>query len=283
MKQILVPYDFSSYSENALDFAYHFALHTSGRIKLLHVVEHNVQLSTRSQALMGLEQQFRKELVKNVTQHFETLKVSEKYKGVDIDFEVKVGIPLHSIMETITNDKADLIIMGTKGASGIEEFLIGSNAEKVVRLAKCPVITIPLNAIFKSISDIAFAINFEDEQAYIFDELKKIQAQFQSKIHLIWINTLGIVETEAVIAERLKNAASENNLENFEVHSLSAATPEKGILKFARDNNNIDMIAMATHGFRGLTHLFLGSIAENVVNHTHVPVWTTNLKTFKGK
>ena len=276
MKQILVPFDFSIDSEKALDFAYGFAQNSGAKINLLHVVEHNVQLNTRSQALLNYEQQFRDELVKSHTQHFEALKISEKHKDVDIAYEVKIGVPLHSIIDSITEYEADLIIMGTKGTSGIKEFLIGSNTEKVVRLAHCPVITVPGHSNTTSIQNIVFAINFEDELGPIFNELQKVQAHFEAKVHLLWVDTLQVMASDTPILERLRMAAVDHQLANFEVHTVQAASPEKGILHFANDHQ-MDMIAMATHGFKGLAHLLLGSVAENVVNHTQIPVWTFGL------
>jgi nucleotide-binding universal stress UspA family protein len=281
MQKILVPFDFSAYSEFALDFAYDYALNTKGQIKLLHVVSHSayggVSAAGEMPGLINYEQEFVTDLVKRSNEKLEALVDQEKFKKISIDFEVKVGAPFNNIIDEITSFEADLIIMGTKGATGLEEFFIGSNAEKVVRFAKCPVITIPKWTDFNMINDIAFAINFEEEQKYVVELLKSYQKIFGAKLHLVWINTLHVIDNDDIVEHRLNNFIAENMIENFETHVVKAITPEHGILSFI-DKNDIDMVAMATHGFKGLTHLFLGSIAEDIVNHAKMPVWTFSLK-----
>lgn len=281
MQKILVPFDFSAYSEFALEFAYDYALNTKGQIKLIHVVSHSayggVSAAGEMPGLINYEQDFVTDLVKRSKEKLEALVAQEKFKKISIDFEVKIGAPFNNIIDEITNFEADLIIMGTKGVTGLEEFFIGSNAEKVVRFAKCPVITIPKYIDFQQIKNIAFAINFEYEQKYVAALLKSYQKIFSAKLHLVWIDTLHVIDNEEIIEERLKNFISENEIENYDTHSVRAITPEHGILSFI-NKNDIDMVAMATHGFKGLTHLFLGSIAEDIVNHSKMPVWTFSLK-----
>jgi len=281
MQNILVPFDFSAYSEFALDFAYDFALDTKGHIKLFHVVSHSayagVSAAGEMPGLINYEQEFITDLVKRSNEKLQAIVALDKFKKISIDFEVKVGAPFNNIIDEITNFEADLIIMGTKGASGLEEFFIGSNAEKVVRFAKCPVITIPNKIDFHQIKNIAFAINFEQEQKYVAALLKSYQKIFSAKLHLVWIDTLHVIDNEEVIEERLENFITENEIKNCDTHSVRAITPEHGILNFISENE-IDMVAMATHGFKGLTHLFLGSIAEDIVNHSKMPVWTFSLK-----
>lgn len=281
MQKILVPFDFSAYSEYALEFALEYALNTKGQIKLLHVIEHHtyggISAAGEMPALGSFEGEYITGLVKDSKDRLHKLVVSDKMKGVNIDFEVKIGTAFHNIISEITDYEADLIIMGTKGCSGLEEFFIGSNAEKVVRFAKCPVITIPDETDFNIIKHIGFAINFEDEQKHVVALLKSYQKIFNAKLHLVWINTLHTIENEEGIMKQLEDFAKKYEIENYSTHSYKAITEEQGILSFAF-HENIDMIALATHGFKGLAHLFLGSIAEDVVNHSKIPVWTFSLK-----
>ena len=281
MQKILVPFDFSAYAEYALDFAHDYAANTKGEIKLLHVIEHNayggISAAGEMPALGNFESEYISSLLNDSKKRLKEKVESKEFKDVKIDFEVKIGTPFHNIVSEITHYEADVIIMGTKGSSGLEEFFIGSNAEKIVRFAKCPVITIPIDAGFDSIKNIAFAINFEDEQMQVVELLKSYQKIFNANLNLVWINTLHVVESDELINERLKGFADKYGIENYSTHTYKSLTPEQGILNFAVEHD-MDMIALATHGFKGLAHLFLGSIAEDIVNHSKIPVWTFSLK-----
>ena len=281
MQKILIPFDFSDYSEYALKFARDYAIDTKSKIKLLHVIEHHayggISASGEMLSLGTFETNYLTALLKDTKERLKQ-KVSEKeYEHIDITFEVIVGVPFRTIISEITNYEADLIVMGTKGCSGLEELFIGSNAEKVVRFAKCPVITIPASTDFNKIRKIAFAINFESEQKLVVPFLKMYQKILQAELNLVWVNTLHIIEDEKIIDERLEDFAKTYNLDNYKVHSIKGITPEDGILNFSVQKE-MDMIALATHGFKGLTHLFLGSIAEDIVNHSLIPVMTFSLK-----
>ncbi len=281
MQKILVPFDFSAYSEYALEFAHDYAANTKGKIKLLHIVEHNVYggISAAGEIpVMGdFESEYLKSIIKDSKQRLKEKCESKEFEDVEIDFEVKTGSPFNSIVSEITDYKADIIIMGTKGTSGLEEFFIGSNAEKIVRFAKCPVITIPSESYFDTIRNIAYPINFENEQKYVIELLKSYQKIFNAKLNLVWINTLHIVESDDLIIDKLDRFAEEHGIENYSTHTYRSVTAEQGILNYAVEQG-IDMIALATHGFKGLAHLFLGSVAEDVVNHSKIPVWTFSLK-----
>lgn len=284
MKNILVPYDFSEHSAYALDFAFQVAKHAKGTITILHVIEHLVDDSFNTYGVVGKEDQSEKiymtELIKKTISEINSITNNTKYAAVEIHSKVRIGNPFDSISKEVTDSQAELIVMGTKGSSGLEEFFVGSNAEKVVRFAKCPVITVPSSIDFDAIKSIGFAINFEDEQKHVIELLKTYQKIFGAKINLVWVNTLHIIENDQTVIERLELFAKKYGIENYSTHTYNAITPEHGILNFAF-HEKIDMIALATHGFKGLAHLFLGSVAEDIVNHATIPVWTYSLKNLK--
>lgn len=281
MKNILVPYDFSSHAQSALKFAYQLASKSNGNITMLHVIDHPSasQLKTYGEiyAFDREENIYMLELIKRTKQKLSDVATDTKYGGVSINFKVSLGAPYESIGEEVAAIEADLIVMGTKGASGLQELFVGSNAEKVVRFSKCPVITIAEDFELEAIRNIAFATNFEDEGNFVLKEFVKYQELFDARLHLVWIDTIHAISLESESKENLRKFAETNNLKNFEVHVHKEVATDTGIIDFAA-NNDIDMIAMTTHGHRGLMHLFVGSVAENVVNHATLPVWTYSLK-----
>jgi nucleotide-binding universal stress UspA family protein len=169
------------------------------------------------------------------------------------------------------------VVMGSKGAGGFEEALLGSNTEKVVRHAKCPVLTVKSKIEIDHVKNIVFATNFKEEDFHVADELKKLQEIFKAKLHLVRVNTPTNFETDRKIKAHADAFIKENSITDYTVNIYCDKVEEDGIIFFAQDIN-ADLIALATHGRSGLLHLLSGSIAEDVANHAKRPVWTFRLK-----
>lgn len=169
------------------------------------------------------------------------------------------------------------MVMGSKGASGLDEFLIGSNTEKVVRTAECPVLTVKQRIQHFDAKEIVLASNFKKEMRYAVERFKAFQELFGARIHLLYVNTPGAFESTGELRKRLEDAAQRYGLQNYSINIYNDVIEEDGILHFANEIR-ADLIMMATHGRTGLAHLLSGSIAEDLVNHTNIPVLTFHLK-----
>lgn len=141
IKKILVPIDFSDYSKNALKYAVNFAKIFNAEMFLIYVVEPVIyppdfsmgQIAIPS-ATLEMDERAKEELTKLAQQE-----IPAEIKRQVI---IKTGKPFVEIIETASEDDIDLIIIATHGHSGVEHILFGSTAEKVVRKAPCPVLTI---------------------------------------------------------------------------------------------------------------------------------------------
>lgn len=135
---ILVPVDFSEYSDRAMDYAIDLASKLDARITLLHVF-HEIPLGAGDMA-SALPYTYVKEIEDEVQQRMEEqLDVVQK-AGLKGDVVVMHGVPFQIIIDVAQDRKADLIVMGTHGRTGLPHVLLGSVAEKVARLAPCPVL-----------------------------------------------------------------------------------------------------------------------------------------------
>ena len=138
IKKILVPTDFSPESEKSLDYAVLTAKKFGARILLFHAIEPFPYTTT--DAFMVVDNS---EALKNIAESLiKNAAALLKKKGVPVTSSLSVGSPPREIVMKAEREKADLIIMGTHGRTGVEHVLLGSVAEKVIRLAKCPVLTI---------------------------------------------------------------------------------------------------------------------------------------------
>lgn len=141
MKNILVPVDFSDYSKNALRYAVNLADAFKAKLFLIYVIEPVIYPADFSMGQMTMPN-MDVELNSRAASELENLVKNEL--GCDIECEtiVKTGKPFVEIIETASEIDADLIIIASHGHTGVEHILFGSTAEKVVRKAPCPVLTL---------------------------------------------------------------------------------------------------------------------------------------------
>ena len=281
MKNILVPTDFSEMANDALDLAVQIARKSGAKILLLNVIEgvHNYSFNTMGELenSLGEDEFIIKKLIDQTQKNLETFSKQHQYDGVEFSTMIEMGGAYASISKVIAENNTDLIVMGTKGASGIEEVLIGSNTEKVVRYASCPVITVKQKVDLNSIENIVFATNLMEDQTDLIQPLKTLQRVTGAKLHLVKVNTPNHFHTQRQMDEEFKSFINKHDLGNASTSIYNEATEEDGILYFAEDLGAC-MIAIGTHGRTGLLHLLSGSIAEDLVNHAQIPVWTLSMR-----
>jgi nucleotide-binding universal stress UspA family protein len=282
MKTILVPYDFSKEANNALDFAASLAKTTQNKLVLLHVIELPTPTSFSSFGEAGAMSNetaniFMVELIDKRKAQMKELE--EEFKDAGFAFETKMvfGNPFAGISKEIVDTAADIVVMGSKGSSGLEEVLIGSNTEKVVRTATCPVITIKSKTSPDAIQTIVFASDFNEVPENVVARLKASLAAIDAQLHLLKVNTPSMFEHTRVSMEKMQSFASSTGLAVSSMKVYNATSEEEGIVDYA-DDIEADMIAMATTGRTGFLHLLTGSIAEDVVNAATRPVWTMKAK-----
>jgi nucleotide-binding universal stress UspA family protein len=277
MKKILVPFDFSKTAVNAFLFALDVAAQSGGAVHLLHVVELPVLHDTVLMPVLNFEEQLLKELKEKAEKSFATLLGKHQTEGVEIVHDVEFGHVLRTIRDYARKESIDIVIMGSHGASGVREFFIGSNAEKMVRFSQVPVIII--KECYKGpVKNIVFPNTLDTEnQEDLVMKVKALQYFFKAHLHIVWINTPLTFASDTQTYARLNNFAKRFMLKDYTVHVFNHTDEEKGILEFAK-TMDADLIAMGTRGRKGISHLVNGSLAEDVVNHSQGLVWTYGLQ-----
>ncbi|EPR70168.1 universal stress protein [Cyclobacterium qasimii] len=282
MKSILVPYDFSEEAEYAFELAQELATKAACKLKLIHIIEipTSQNFNTMGEVSMGenfIDKIYMVDLVNKRKEQFKKLEEAHSGKAYKFSTSLSFGNPYAGISGEITEIEADLVIMGSKGSSGLEEILIGSNTEKVVRHSACPVITVKGQVSSDSIKKIVFASDFSENSKKVIKKLKVLQELLGAEIRLVKINTPNSFEKSVASMDKISAFIKANNLENAGIDIFNADSEEEGINEFA-DFIEADLIAMSTHGRTGFLHLLGGSIAEDVVNSSKKPVWTMKFK-----
>jgi nucleotide-binding universal stress UspA family protein len=138
IQHILVPVDFSGHAEQALEYAIGLARKLPAHLTLLHVI-HLMPLGIVDEGV-ALPPSYFQELEAEVQQAMETYRQRVQKAGLEGTVLVMHGMPFQSIVDTARDQHVDLIVMGTQGRTGLAHLFLGSVAEKVVRLAPCPVL-----------------------------------------------------------------------------------------------------------------------------------------------
>ena len=274
MKKIIVPIDFSEYSEFALKAAASIAKKYDSELFVLHMLELSNAILTSENDSLNEEAVF---YLKLAEKKFDDFLDKPYLQGLEITPIVKRFIVWSEVNDVASEHNADLIVMGSHGASGMKEVLVGSNTEKVVRHSDIPVLVIKHNPILLDFENGVFAIDFSDDAVAPYLKAKSTFNKLGAKMHLVYVNSpdgnfRSSPEIDKRVADFLKKA--DGNLENLSsVSVVSDYSIEKGIFNFA-NVIGADFIAVATHGRKGLAHFFEGSISEDIANHSTLPVIT---------
>lgn len=273
MKKILVPVDFSDQASYALDFAIEFAEKTRSELILVNVLSIPVpQMSVTGDVMLSTEDTlYTGEFIKRISSQLHEWASGAIERGIQTSVQIKYGNPYVKISKLIAEEEVDWIVMGSKGASGLKEVFMGSNAERMVRFAKCPVIVVKSETHLEAIKDIVFATDLSMEQDLIAEHVVALRKVFGARLHLVKVKTAQGWLDSATLNGQLEDFARRNHLEGCTLSSINANFVDEGAIRFAEEHN-ADMIVMGTHGKKGLAHFIGGSVAEDVVNESRIPM-----------
>lgn len=273
MNKILVPIDFSKKSEYASKMAAKMAVKMNATIYLIHLIELPkgvVDMGSSSRFSIPESMLYLRKVREKVLDFKEQIFSKE----TKVEYFIKLNNPHEGILKYADKINADLIIMGSKGHSKLEEILIGSNTEKVVRTSKIPVLVVKKDNKKFKIKDLVFASSFsKDDKKEVFRKFLVFASQFKSNIHLLKINTPSKFESTHDAKEKIKDFIKDFTLPKHSINIYNDASVEKGILNFSKEID-ADLIALSTHGRSGLAHIFSASVTKNLSKKALKPMLT---------
>lgn len=273
IKHLLVPLDFSEASLNALESAVHIAKRQDLNITLIHVIPYGSLIQSGYESIpvapIVLENVKKSVKEKLILVAEDILK---KYQ-LGVNTIISTGAVAIEITRVASQMQAEMIVMGTHGASGLREFFLGTNAYDVIKLATCPVLTIPPNQKWTGFSRILFPIrdvpNALDKYLY----LRKIIRKNESKLIV-----LGIVKSPAATSiQAIQHSINYLDLELKKdgVKAIlkigTSSKPAEQVLRFAKQEA-IDLIAITADFDYKVADFFIGPFTQQIVNHANVPV-----------
>ena len=265
MKSILVPTDFSDYAEKAFELAVTIATQTKAAITLLHITGNDVETDDNA----NIEKQ-----KASLQQKLETIK--QKATGnIIINTQIVNGSIVPSILNAITTYAADLVIMGTKGASGLKKVVMGSNTANIIGKTEVPVLSIPAGYTHTGIKEMVLAINHtEDLQnlAPLFELANALKARVRLAIFTGEKDDAAtyVTDRRAIVGLQQK-LADQYSQTGIEVDHLSGSNFQQTLQDYITQNN-IDLLAMITRKRGALESLFNKSITKEMAYHATIPM-----------
>ena len=270
MKTIIVPVDFSEQSEYALKTAAALAKRHSSEIIVLHMLELNYAMISSSEAYHPEQTVF---LIKAAEKRLSDFLSKPYLKGINVTPVIKHYKVFSEVNEIAEKHGADLVVMGSHGTDGLQEIFFGSNAEKVVRHSDIPVIVVKKERADFKIGTFVFACDFREDSQPAFKKAKEFADKLGAEFRAVYINTPGDhFMSTGDMYKQVKEFLNEAKV-GMEVDLYNDYSVERGVLNFS-ESIGADLIGIPTHGRKGISHFFMGSIGEDVANHSNMPVVT---------
>ncbi|MGV3589643.1 MAG: universal stress protein [Adhaeribacter sp.] len=270
MKTFLVPSDFSENATNALHYAASLASQLKAKIIIVHVVNFIV-IPVRSGKLVNLTEETDMQYYLALNKIAGELRLKQ-----NIDCEVAVideyeyGSFQESLNQFIIDQKVDLVIMGTKGATNFLDKVIGTNTSEFIKVAACPVLVIPAGAQYINIKHLAYAPDLESNNKVFPKQLFSFTAAFPSRVSILDVKPGTHQNTEAH-AQIIQCITKEFPHANYTLVQLNDMDVITSIQSFVRDNQ-VDILATSVPKQGFFEDFFKSSFSKELVYQPTLPL-----------
>jgi nucleotide-binding universal stress UspA family protein len=280
MKNILFPTDFSPNADNALNFAVEIARKVRGHLVLFHaysvqLIDPNMPAEIYLSAYQEEEKSAKESLDELSKRIIDSNKDEHDNSLFTTDAVVTQGLVVDEVLSLIKDFKIDIVIMGTHGASGITELILGSNTASVIEKAPVPVLAIPGNAAYKGINKIVYAYDDIKSGLPSFQRLLQFAEIYDSEITLLHIieSDKNTVELNKKEFEKIKHSVP---YDKIRLELVKEENVLEGINDYV-NSNKVDVLAMAIRKRNLLDKIFNRSLTKKMAYHTKIPLLALHL------
>ena len=294
IRQIVVATDFSETADAGFEWAVEMARVHDARLLLVH----GLMLPSQATDFLPSPPDYSAEIRAAAIDRLDRAADEARARGIEVTTDMRLGIPSESILDAASEHSADLIVIGTRGLTGIQHLLLGSTAERVVQRAQCPVLTVHPGDIdqHRMVKTIVVPTDFSaqaEEATKTALGLLRRQPE-EARLVLLHVYHLpfeytayGTVPTaidyfkdvEGAAIDRLEEIAEPLRKKGFTVETVAREGYPPEVIVQVAEELGADLLTLGTHGRSGLAHLLLGSTAERVVQTAPCPVLTVRLST----
>lgn len=271
MKKILFPTDFSEVANNAFIHALEFAKIVDGELILLHTFElpvyDNQFFPENYNILFDSLQLTQFDMFKDEIPKLREIAKERNLDKIKLSHRLMDGNLIYNIKKAVKEDKIDLVIMGTSGASGWEAFFLGTNTGNVLSVIDVPVMSVSLESKFKKIETIGFTTRYRSKDKKALKEVIKIAKNTNAKVRCLYVKT----KDSDVSDEKIQKWQNDFEGEPV-VFSVIPSEDVKGSIIDFLQYKNIDMLAMITYKRNFFVELFNPSLTQKFSKSLEIPV-----------
>lgn len=303
VRRILAPTDFSDCADAALNHALTLADRFDAQLSLVHVI-HELDAGEYGLEAEWSSHRLSDEIEAEVRERLREMTADRG--SIDIQAEIVHRLNLDvaaAIEEFVADHEIDLVVMGTHGRTGLGRLMLGSVANRVIRRASCPVMTVRDRSQTGGANgtvdytELLAPIDFSEHSRVALRLAKGVAARYEARLHLLFVAErrvlptfsdtglpgVSVVEMDPDIVANAESAleALDENVGGPEVESVyrvSKGEVAQDIVDYAEDQE-VDLVTMATRGLAGLSRFLLGSNTERVVRVAPCPVLTVPART----
>ena len=264
---VLVPTDFSENANQAIEYAAEICRATGSRLTLLHVIPDNQH---------GIRERLRTEETMSAL----SKAIADEYPGLACDITITAGEVVEEILLEAERSEADLIVMGTQGASNLGKLFFGSNTASVIEKASCIVLSVPAECNFKKPEKMLFSTNFTREDLKAAIEFVNLAKTFDAAVIIAHVSVehereeleasmVEIFANEVVQLTGYKKLSSKVVSENTIGMGLDALIAETGA----------DVIALSTRRRKIFEKLYNPSLTKKLSLHANIPLFAFHSET----
>ncbi len=273
MTNILVPTDFSENSWNAMEYALAFFKYTKCNFYLLHVVQKITHVTDTHKISVNdfggdmLPYADAKAKLKQLLEKIEKSSLKGNHRFFIL---AEQGDFIDNIRKQVADKNIDMIVMGTKGASGSQTLQVGRNTSDVITKVKCTALVVPHRATFKSLEEIAFPTDYNlFYPTSLLETISAIAGRLKSTVKIIYLTRTN----EKLVADQQQNKDLLKDYfhgEKHSFHELTNKSIEVSVQNFIEENN-IGLIAMAAKNIHFFQQLFFNTGGKNCAYHIRIP------------
>ncbi len=272
MKTILVPTDFSSYSENALNMAMLLAHATNVKLLLCHVIQLPIAIGEIPYALLEKEKMGLKQEAETKLKAL-SLKIEHagglSYKTLVLDGEL-----LSELLNTIKTEKVDLVIMGSKGVKNIQGVILGSTTEQLIDNSPCPVMAVPIDIQFnKSLKRLTYATDYHKSDLQDLLQLIEIGASLKAQVNVLHVSGDEISAEQEVkmMSDFMKEVSDKSTYNNLSFQIMHGNNVLQKLQDYLREEST-DVLITSTHHRSLIERLFSKSHTLSLVKNSKIPI-----------
>jgi nucleotide-binding universal stress UspA family protein len=280
MFKILIPTDFSEAAQAATEYGIRLAQRINAEVIIFHATGLPMLKTTEDADLLASRDLERIENEQLARLHID---LKHKYPEVIVATYAAIGFPVEEIKNCCKDNNIDLVIMGTKGAGGLKEILVGSNTATLIKTIDLPVLAVPINAVYSKIEKIVFATGLLNDDLNSIKTIIQLFTSQEPEITLLHIEDGHLRDAEANFSTWFhQEVLPSTNYPKLKAEVISETEIVKTLHTYL-ETNKVDLLVTATRKRNFIERIFDKSITTKLVYHTHIPLLALHTHGSKGE